>query len=468
MSSTVYYDGCFIGDGEQQPTNWKLGTVIATGKFTKVSLVVDNKGLQARQCAVKQLFISDDIDEASRKSIDVEITALKKATHLRIVDYYGYSRTDRVFSLFIGYMQQGSLAKYIQSEKDGHLTELQTSHFTQQILEGLEYLHQSRIIHRDIKGSNILMQDKNNIKISDFGVAKILNTLSRANTQGTGTINWMAPELFQEVPYNNKVDIWSTGCTVFQMLTGKIPFAHLKETTIIIKGNKNELYLTVPKECSENVQSFLHLACKNNHLERPSATYLLQHEFVRACKNNLLERPSATDLLQHEFVKACEINHLERPLSTYLLQPEFVKAFQTYEKDSDPSIEGLPIPGTETDNDSGAGSQGWIKIQDSGLQQRYQVDSEFALKLRMLPALAFVPTEHISNAFDKLSEIFPQEAMPIADYFEDYYIGGPQRRGRRKPMFPFDMWNMLTRAEDHMPKTNNSVEGWHRSFQSNM
>ncbi|XP_059169402.1 uncharacterized protein LOC131951125 [Physella acuta] len=102
------------------------------------------------------------------------------------------------------------------------------------------------------------------------------------------------------------------------------------------------------------------------------------------------------------------------------------------------------------------------KIQDSGLQQLYQVDSEFALKLRMLPALAFVPIEHMSYAFEKLLEIFPQEAMPIADYFEDYYIGRPQRRGRRQPMFPLDIWNMHTRAEDHMPKTNNSVEGWHR------
>jgi hypothetical protein len=108
------------------------------------------------------------------------------------------------------------------------------------------------------------------------------------------------------------------------------------------------------------------------------------------------------------------------------------------------------------------------KIQDSGLQQLYQVDSEFALKLRMLPALAFVPIEHMSYAFEKLLEIFPQEAMPIADYFEDYYIGRPQRRGRRQPMFPLDIWNMHTRAEDHMPKTNNSVEGWHRSFQSHM
>ncbi|XP_059166641.1 uncharacterized protein LOC131948930 [Physella acuta] len=84
----------------------------------------------------------------------------------------------------------------MKSKQEEHLSEEETARFAHQILEGLEYLHEKRVIHRDIKASNILMVDDQNIKIADFGVAKILNTLSSATTNGVGTVNWMAPELF--------------------------------------------------------------------------------------------------------------------------------------------------------------------------------------------------------------------------------------------------------------------------------
>jgi len=86
----------------------------------------------------------------------------------------------------------------------------------------------------------------------------------------------------------------------------------------------------------------------------------------------------------------------------------------------------------------------------------------------MIPALAFVLTDDVAGAFEELSEILPPESRPVADYFEDTYIGRPQRRGRRQPTYAIGMWNMYQRSEDELPKTNNSVEGWHRSFQSNV
>ena len=86
----------------------------------------------------------------------------------------------------------------------------------------------------------------------------------------------------------------------------------------------------------------------------------------------------------------------------------------------------------------------------------------------MLPALAFVPPEDVVGAFEALAELLPQNVIPIADYFEDFYIGRPKRRGRRQATYNIDMWNMHQRAEYELPKTNNAVEGWHRSFQSNV
>ena len=84
------------------------------------------------------------------------------------------------------------------------------------------------------------------------------------------------------------------------------------------------------------------------------------------------------------------------------------------------------------------------KIQENGLQQRYQEDSDFALKLRMIPALAFVPIDEVVGAFEELSEILPPESRPVANYFEDLYIGRPKRRGRRQPTYAIEMWMAAT------------------------
>ena len=105
----------------------------------------------------------------------------------------------------------------------------------------------------------------------------------------------------------------------------------------------------------------------------------------------------------------------------------------------------------------------YINIQE----QWYQEDIDFALKLRIIPALAFVPPQDVIAAFEELCDELPAESQPVVDYFEDTYISRPQQWGR-PPIFGNDLWNMFDRAQDELPRTNNSVERWHRSFQSNV
>lgn len=104
------------------------------------------------------------------------------------------------------------------------------------------------------------------------------------------------------------------------------------------------------------------------------------------------------------------------------------------------------------------------------LQARYQNDHEFAQWIRRIPALAFVPPPDVARAFEELTENpnFPDEILPIANYFEDTYIGRPQRGNRRRvPIFPIPIWNVYERTRDGLHRTNNSIEGWHRGFQTN-
>ena len=109
------------------------------------------------------------------------------------------------------------------------------------------------------------------------------------------------------------------------------------------------------------------------------------------------------------------------------------------------------------------------KIQSLGLQVRYKDDEDFAHKVRMLAALAFVPEADVIDAFEAVSEDFPFDAQAVIDYFEDTYIGRLRPGGhRRAPLFDMELWNMYNQTIDDLPRTNNAVEGWHRSFQANV
>lgn len=110
----------------------------------------------------------------------------------------------------------------------------------------------------------------------------------------------------------------------------------------------------------------------------------------------------------------------------------------------------------------------WKRVQSLGLKQRYQQDHEFALFVRMIPAVAFIPTANVIEGFEDLVEHdnFPQDAVAIANYFEDTYIGRRQRRGRQEPSFPIELWNVHFRTLQRQDRTNNAVEGWHRGFQA--
>lgn len=112
----------------------------------------------------------------------------------------------------------------------------------------------------------------------------------------------------------------------------------------------------------------------------------------------------------------------------------------------------------------------WRRVQRAGLQQRYQDDQQFSVFVRMIMALAFVPIVDLETAFDDLfNEIrnqFNNDMDEVLNYFEDTYMGRPRRNGRRdNPMFAQETWNMHNRTRNHLPRTNNNVEGWHRGLQ---
>ena len=108
------------------------------------------------------------------------------------------------------------------------------------------------------------------------------------------------------------------------------------------------------------------------------------------------------------------------------------------------------------------------KVQSAGLQERYRIDEDFAVSIRMIPALAFVPPQNVVESFETLQENASNEILPLLDYFEDTYIGRlrNRRNARAAPLFSTDIWNVHGQVENGLPRTNNSIEGWHRRMQS--
>ena len=268
----------------QNSQYWTKGSLLGRGRFADVYLYTRNTTHFA--IAVKEVKFDPNNKNASHemKALSNEISIYETVSHERIMTYLG-SQTDNsnhVVFICLEYLPGGSL--YSQLQEKGPLDLNATVKNTRQILEGVAYLHQQKIIHRDIKGQNVLIDIRNNVKLADFGISKQLETLSStqgAKTEGVGTFNWMAPEIICGQEYGFKVDIWSIGCTIVEMLTTNPPWRNLTNFAIINKiSNKEYPTYDIPKSCDE-VEDLLRQCFQTDPKYRPSAKELLTTKVFR-------------------------------------------------------------------------------------------------------------------------------------------------------------------------------------------
>jgi len=192
------------------------------------------------------------------------------------VQYYGTDKEDSKLYIFLELVTQGSLASLYQKYR---LRDTHVSAYTRQILNGLIYLHERNIVHRDIKCANILVHANGSVKLADFGLAKEI-TKFNAVKSCKGTVYWMAPEVVNpKKTYGPAADIWSLGCTVLEMLTRRIPYPDLEWTQALYRIGKGESP-AIPNALSKDARDFISQCVKSNPEDRPSASKLLEHPFV--------------------------------------------------------------------------------------------------------------------------------------------------------------------------------------------
>ncbi|XP_028972041.1 mitogen-activated protein kinase kinase kinase 22 isoform X2 [Esox lucius] len=280
-SRTRSYNGA--PNSPRAPVNWRQGKLLGRGAFGEVYLCYDAD--TGRELAAKQVPFDPDCQETSKEvnALECEIQLLKNLHHERIVQYYGSTRDleQRKLTIFVEFMPGGSIKDQLKSY--GALTEKVTRRYTRQILQGVFYLHSNMIVHRDIKGANILRDSSGNVKLGDFGASKRIQTICMSGTgikSVTGTPYWMSPEVINGEGYGRKADVWSVACTVVEMLTQKPPWAEYEAMAAIFKIATQPTKPLLPESVSDAARDFIRQVFVAEEL-RPTAESLLSHPFVQ-------------------------------------------------------------------------------------------------------------------------------------------------------------------------------------------
>ncbi|NWZ94829.1 M3K19 kinase, partial [Nesospiza acunhae] len=268
------------------PIMWTRGEVLGKGAYGTVYCGLTSQG---QLIAVKQVVLdtSDQLTtEKEYQKFHEEVDLLKTLKHVNIVTYLGTCLEDNILSIFMEFVPGGSISSILN--RFGPLPEVVLCKYTKQILQGVAYLHDNCVVHRDIKGNNVMLMPTGVIKLIDFGCARRLAWASLSGTRGEllhsvhGTPYWMAPEVISDSGYGRKSDIWSMGCTVFEMATGKPPLASMDRVAAMFYiGAHRGLMPALPERFSSAAVEFVRACLTRDQHERPSALQLLDHPFVK-------------------------------------------------------------------------------------------------------------------------------------------------------------------------------------------
>ncbi|OTB00843.1 hypothetical protein M426DRAFT_15069 [Hypoxylon sp. CI-4A] len=260
--------------------DYRLGECIGKGAFGSVYKAIHWGTGEA--VAVKQIKLVN-LPKSELRMIEAEIDLLKNLNHDNIVKYIGFVKASDCLNIILEYCENGSLHSICKAY--GKFPENLVGVYMTQVLQGLQYLHDQGVIHRDIKGANILTTKDGKVKLADFGVSTSTLAGPDKEAQVVGTPYWMAPEIIELSGATPASDIWSLGCTVIELLSGKPPYHHLQAMPALF-AIVNDDHPPLPEGVSSAARDFLIQCFQKDPNLRVSARKLLRHNWIVGCRRS--------------------------------------------------------------------------------------------------------------------------------------------------------------------------------------
>ncbi|KAI6164606.1 Pkinase-domain-containing protein [Pisolithus thermaeus] len=263
-----------VTDEGKQPVQYQLGNCIGRGQFGTVYRALNM--CTGQMVAVKRIRL-EGLKEDEVTQLMEEVDLMKSLSHPSIVKYEGMVRDNNTLNIVLEYAESGSLGQTLKAF--GNLNEHLVASYVVKILE----------VHCDLKAANILTTKTGNVKLSDFGVSLNLKAVQREMNNVAGTPNWMAPEVIELKGASTKSDIWSLGCTVIELLTGRPPYGDITNSMTVMFRIVEDDMPPLPENCSDALQDFLQQCFNKDPELRPDAETLCEHPWLTSSWDALKE-----------------------------------------------------------------------------------------------------------------------------------------------------------------------------------
>ena len=259
--------------------DFELGKILGKGSFASVILVTRKK--DRKIYALKRTNISE-MDVEEREGALNEIRILASLSHPNIIGYKEafFDENSKTLNIVMEYADDGDIDKKIKDnlQKGNMFSEKTLWSWIIQILKGLKYLHDNKIMHRDLKCANIFLMKTGLLKLGDLNVSKIAK-LGITQTQ-IGTPYYISPEVLEEKPYNNKCDVWSVGCIIYEMCTLRPPFRGTSLTELY-RNIKNGYYTPISNYYSKDMKDLISMMLVVDSHKRASVDDILNSNIVK-------------------------------------------------------------------------------------------------------------------------------------------------------------------------------------------